>query len=129
MGEFKSGIWIFYLILYFVAIIFITMWTLNLSDEYNLNNENIHIDSGGLFTSNINTNNNLNNISQTQYSADSKISLKTFMQSISFLSGLNSNNNNLGTPSSLNIYISLFIFWIPGILLLWAVYMALPFMH
>jgi hypothetical protein len=105
------------------------MWVLQFGAAYNIDTAGIKAGSNGLLSSDVSASGELTNYTSTTYDANSKISIKTFMSSIGFLSGLNSNNINLGAPTSLNIYLSLIMFWLPAILLLWSVYMALPFLH
>lgn len=56
-------------------------------------------------------------------------SMGSVSQTIAVITGIGYNSANLGMPASWAFVGQFLIFWIPFFMLLWAIYMALPFVH
>lgn len=59
-------------------------------------------------------------------SASSSFDWSSVKDSIGFMTGFNA---TLGAPSIIQFVISFFFFWLPFFMLLWSIYMAIPFLH
>lgn len=62
----------------------------------------------------------------TQMSSSDNLDWSIIRDSIGIMTGFNA---SLGLPGAFQFIFSFFFFWIPFLALLWAVYMALPFVH
>lgn len=62
----------------------------------------------------------------SQVSQDSSLDWSVIRNSIGVMAGFNA---NLGMPGQYQFIMSFFLFWLPFTALLWAIYMALPFVH
>ena len=60
---------------------------------------------------------------------DDRVSMSNFVQAFSFITSINAGNVDLGIPLAFNYIFSFIFFWIPAIMFLWSLYMALPFVH
>ena len=65
----------------------------------------------------------------TSTQLDDSFDWSAVKDTVGFLSGFGSGGISLGIPGSFRWIFAFLFFWIPGFALLWAIYMAIPFLH
>ena len=122
MGEFQAGKWIILLLLYFFTLFIIVNYTVQASNNYGIDIDARFADPG--FGSK-----NINLSTPDSASAADTASMTGIKTSLAVITGINAEDVSIGIPTGY-IYIFAFLFfWIEFIMLLWSLYMAIPFFH
>ena len=122
MGDFAAGKWITLLLLYFFTLFVIVNYAVTASMEYGIETDAHFADPGfGSEDINISTPN-------TASAADTA-SMSSVKTSLSVITGINAGNVGIGLPAAFIYIFSFLFFWIEFFMLLWALYMAIPFFH
>ena len=122
MGEFQAGKWIMLLLLYFFTLFVIVNYTVEASNDYGIDTTARFADPGfGRESVNISTPNTASLTDTADMSG-----IKT---SLAVITGINAGNVSIGIPTGFIYMFSFLFFWIEFIMLLWSIYMALPFFH
>jgi len=130
MGDFNSGVWIILLSVYFLVFYLIVSSAISGLNAMEIDNT-LRFDDPGFNkvtapgTDGYTFNGSTTTLDYTRPTS----SYSTFKASLSVMTGINSGNVNIGMPSAFRYIISFLFFWIPFFMLIWAVYMAIPFFH
>ena len=128
MGEFSAGKWIIGLFIYFFVFYIITLSIVNTVDD-----SGVHFADPG-FGSSIQNETAIDdmtfggNETGIDYS-NTEVSYTGWKATLSIMTGINSNNISIGVPAQWQFIFSFFLFWLPFMMLIWAIYMAIPFFH
>jgi len=123
MGEFNAGKWILALSIYFIALFTITLAAINIGTEYD-------VDSSGMYAKgDFGGETDPGGFANVTLDDATSSNMDTVFGAIGFLTGFGSDKIGLGTPAAWNWLISFFLFYLPLVALIWALYMALPFLH
>ena len=125
MGDFQAGHWIIFLLLYFFFFFLGVFSFLNAANSIGTDTSGIRLDDPGFVNAsgqfgtptNTTTTNLLDDFSWGNVKA-------TFNFMIGFGQGA-----TLGIPAVANWIFSFIFFYIPFMMLVWAIYMGLPFLH
>jgi len=126
MGEFNAGVWIVSLSLYFVILFLIVNASLNMALEYGIDDDDISAEDTGFFSADGTGAGSYQNVT---IDSGSTANMNTFFESIKFLTGLGGTSIQLGEPSQFSWIFRFILFYIPLLMLIWSVYMALPIIH
>jgi len=135
LGSFQSGKWIIFLSLYFI-VFFLTVFSitnvLSDMDGENLAGDLRFEDPGFQTVSKGNTDDYEYNGSigtdSIDYTKPTK-AYSAFKTTIPVITGIQSGNVKIGMPPAFRWIFSFIFFWIPLFMMLWAIYMAIPFFH
>lgn len=128
MGSFSSGRWIVGLFIYFFLFFTVTYSVINEVDDTDISFK----DPGfGSQVQNESTSDEIDfsgNSSGIDYS-QTESTYSGWKATIAVITGINSANVQLGVPSEWQFVFSFFLFWLPFLMLIWSIYMAIPFFH
>ena len=128
MGEFESGRWLIGLSIYFFIFFLLVGATIQIGNEYDT------VDTGGVYQTGITFDENgtyaaAGGISDINGTDAGKVDVGVIVSSLSFASGVGTEQIGIGLPPAWQFLFSFIFFWIPAMMFLFAVYMALPFLH
>lgn len=119
MGEFNAGKWIIGLSIYFFLFFLIVTSVISGLDEVGEDRDDLYVTDPGFILDGNQT------VPGTVTNTDT-VSWDNIRDSIGVMTGFNA---QIGLPGTYQFIFSFIFFWIPLMMLLWALYMALPFLH
>ena len=129
MGEFEAGKWIISLTLYFFLFFLIVFSVIEGSvddvDDVVFSNPGF---AGVSTPENVDSSFSSVNDSGIDY-GDTDVSYSTFTSTLAVITGINSAKVKIGMPATFRWIFSFILFWIPFIIFVWSIYMALPIIH
>lgn len=123
MGKFKAGTWIIILFIYFFTLFIAVNQIVSASNHYNIETDNIRYADPGFENFNSDF-----DIPDNASSSDTG-SISDLKATVSVITGIGASQINIGVPSAFIYIFSILFFWIEFIMILWALYMAIPFFH
>lgn len=129
MGQFSAGRWIVGLSIYFAVFYLICFSIAGAVNATSGENAGVTFNDPG-FGSNppTGTINNPGNVTSIDYDTSGD-SYSSGVSAWGIMTGINAENTSVGNLGGWSWVFSIFFFWIPGIMYLWCIYMALPFLH
>lgn len=121
MGQFAAGPWFIGLLIYFFAFFVIVNYVIAGASDLGIDSGYEFNDPG--FTSTANT------TITTEAAAADTGSFAFFWDTISFMTGIGADDVSIGIPGAYQYMFSVLFFWLPLLMMLWAGWMALPFLH
>jgi hypothetical protein len=122
MGQFQAGVWLVMLCIYFFSLFLLINSVVNAGADYGL-----IIDAG--FSDPGFENYGANMSTPDSASAGDTASMSGIKATFSIITGIGAGSINLGVPTAFVWMFSIMFFWIEFIMLIWAIYMAIPFFH
>lgn len=122
MGQFQAGVWLVMLCIYFIGLFLVVNSIVNAGNDYGLS-----IDAG--FADPGFENYGANITTPDSASAGDTASMSGIKTTFAIITGIGAGSINLGVPTGVVWLFSLLFFWIEFIMIIWAVYMAIPFFH
>lgn len=123
MGQFKSGTWIIILLIYFFGLFVVVNQVISASNYYSIDDNDIMFNDPGFENYNANMSN------PDTASASDTASMGGITDTISVITGLGASEIDIGVPAAYIYIFSILFFWIEFVMLIWALYMAIPFFH
>ena len=123
MGDFNSGPWIIGLILYFFILFVVINQVVSAANYYGIDADGIKFNDPGF------ENYNANMSTPDSASASDTASMSGIKDTLSIITGIGASQINIGIPAGFVYIFSILFFWIEFIMLIWAIYMAIPFFH
>ncbi len=134
MGKFQSGIWLIGLMIYFFLLFTIIYTVVEAGKIYEegvdystVDYKSVSADDVGF--QNIEPQPVGNETFKRKWYAISSASISPVLSTLSIITGIGSGHVYVGMPVTFKYIFSFFFFWIPYVILIWAIYMALPFAH
>jgi len=122
LGEFQAGKWITILLLYFFGLFVVINYVIAASIDYGITTDARFADPGfGSEDVNLSTPD-----TATLTDTASMTSVKT---SLAVITGISASDVSIGLPAAFIYIFSFLFFWIEFFMLLWSIYMAIPFFH
>jgi len=129
MGKFDAGRWIIVLGIYFFSLFLVTTAVINSQSYLGYDASDLNVKDTGFLTSATDPDGRGLNYRNVTFTDTSSANMNSIFDSIGFLTGFGADTVSYGIPSGWVWVFSIILFWIPMFMLLWAIYMALPFLH
>lgn len=129
MGDFKAGTWIISLAVYFFFLFLIVTAIINASITLGFDTAGINVDEPSFLSDDTNPDGRGLNYRNATIDSGTTANMGSIFDSLGFLTGFGAHSVDYGIPSGWVYVFALILFWIPFFMLLWSIYMALPFMH
>ena len=122
MGKFQSGVWIIGLLIYFISLFIIISSVVIAANEYGISTAASFADPGfGSYSGNMST-------PDTASAADTA-DMSGIKTTLSIITGIGASDIILGVPAAFVYIFSFLFFWLEFVMLIWALYMSIPFFH
>ena len=121
MVSFDSGRWIVLLGVYFFSFFLIVFGIINANAEIGFTDSDISVDNT-FIAHTASFNDTGESLADNPEGGFSQVT-----SSLAVMTGINAESVDIGFPSWAQFIFSFFLFWIPLVMLVWAIYTAIPF--